>query len=75
VTHAIARLDGSLAYGLRDVTVPEGSGVVVEGTGLILFAGSMVKERVRVTAKVWQKRARVQEASSCVPNDAVLWRE
>jgi hypothetical protein len=30
---------------------------------------------VTVTAKVWQKRARVQEASSCVPNDAVLWRE
>ena len=44
MTQAIARLDGSLAYGLRDVMVPEGSGVVIEGTGLVLFAGSMVEK-------------------------------
>ena len=43
VTHAIARLDGSRAYGLRGVMVTEGSGVVVERTGLTLFTWSIVR--------------------------------
>jgi hypothetical protein len=53
VTHAMARLVGSLAYGLRGVMVTDGSGVVVEGTGLMLLTWSMVREGVRATANVW----------------------